>query len=106
MPNHDSLTITGSRELTRLWVRNEELAWDLPEALDRHFKHLFAVKPQDQTLSPLESFLNPRSSQRGSFAGRSPNGSAQVHTARKQQSTQGDLPRMQKAERADSSKKD
>jgi hypothetical protein len=49
-----------SRELLRLWVRNEELAWDLPRALVPHWRQLFyTAESETQVFFPDE----PRSQQ-------------------------------------------
>ncbi|KAF8636781.1 hypothetical protein AX16_010982 [Volvariella volvacea WC 439] len=52
----DAFTDTDdkARHLVRLWLRNEELAWPLPEALEPVWKRLYYTsKPEDQRF-PLE----------------------------------------------------
>jgi hypothetical protein len=41
-----------SRHLLRLWQRNEELAWKLPDSLKPLWARTFAVVPEDQTFAP------------------------------------------------------
>ena len=39
----------------RLWIRNEDLAWDLPEDLAPHWQQLFyTVNPEHQIFLPDE----------------------------------------------------
>ncbi|KIM38282.1 hypothetical protein M413DRAFT_448017 [Hebeloma cylindrosporum] len=40
-----------TRHLLRFWLRNEDLAWTLPESLKRLWKNTFNVNPQDQTFA-------------------------------------------------------
>ncbi|KAF8167146.1 taurine catabolism dioxygenase TauD [Crassisporium funariophilum] len=40
-----------TRHLLRLWLRNEQLAWTLPELLEPLWKKTFCVKPEDQTFA-------------------------------------------------------
>ena len=44
-----------SRELLRLWVRNEDLAWNLPKELVAHWRLLFhTAEPGTQEFFPDE----------------------------------------------------
>ncbi len=37
-----------------MWVRNQELSWELPEALDSsYFEQIFPVKPEELEFSPV-----------------------------------------------------
>lgn len=47
-----SNTYSYSRHLLRLWQRNEELAWKLPEELLPLWKKTFDVTPEQQTFAP------------------------------------------------------
>lgn len=40
-----------SRHLIRLWLRNEELAWQLPEELKPLWTKTFDVEPNEQTFA-------------------------------------------------------
>jgi len=40
-----------SRHLLRFWLRNEELAWTLPESLKPLWRKTFNVNPQEQTFA-------------------------------------------------------
>ena len=42
------------RHLIRLWLRNEELAWPTPPALEKRFKGLFKKVPDGEQRFPLE----------------------------------------------------
>lgn len=45
------------RHLLRLWLRNEELAWKLPDKLQKFWDERFAIEPKDQTFA-LEPVLD------------------------------------------------
>ncbi|KAG2022353.1 taurine catabolism dioxygenase TauD [Coprinopsis cinerea AmutBmut pab1-1] len=42
---------TQKRHLLRLWLRNEELAWELPEELKPLWRKTFSVRPEDRTFA-------------------------------------------------------
>jgi len=48
------MLIFRSRHLLRLWLRNEELAWSLPEALKPNWKRLFYSVTPEQQRFPLD----------------------------------------------------
>lgn len=48
IPNRYSYS---SRHLLRFWLRNEELAWTLPESLKPLWKQTFNVNPEEQTFA-------------------------------------------------------
>lgn len=51
----------SSRELQRIWVRNEELAWALPKALDGLWNRIFySVQLHRQDFAPIESRIKLR----------------------------------------------
>ncbi|KAG5754384.1 hypothetical protein H9Q70_002964 [Fusarium xylarioides] len=49
------------RELQRIWVRNEEMAWDLPKALDGLWNRIFySMELHQQEFAPIESRIKTR----------------------------------------------
>lgn len=43
-----------SRHLLRLWLRNEELAWEIPKDLEAIWKRLYYTTTADEQTFPLE----------------------------------------------------
>ncbi|TFK21636.1 taurine catabolism dioxygenase TauD [Coprinopsis marcescibilis] len=50
---------TQKRHLLRLWLRNEELAWELPDELKPLWKRTFSVHPDDQTFAAKAVIREP-----------------------------------------------
>ena len=42
---------TQQRHLLRLWLRDPELAWEIPQGLVPLWERTFAVRPEDQTFA-------------------------------------------------------
>jgi hypothetical protein len=42
------------RHLLRLWLRNEDLAWKLPEPLKENWERLYYTAKEDEQRFPLE----------------------------------------------------
>lgn len=46
--------VSFSRHLIRLWLRNEELAWKIPEHLDANWRRLYYSLTPEQQKFPLD----------------------------------------------------
>ena len=55
----DGFTNEGEkqRHLVRLWLRDEELAWKLPEELKGRFDKVFKDVREERQVFPLEPFV-------------------------------------------------